>query len=65
MTGTPTEIGEVARRDLVAERAHGLGRRADEDDAGGGAGFGEFRALREEAVARMDGVGLGVAARRG
>ena len=37
-----------------------LRRRADEDDAGRGAGLGEFRALREEAVAGMDGVDLGL-----
>ena len=34
---------DVARRDLVAEIAHRLRRRADEDDAGRGAGLGEFR----------------------
>ncbi len=47
---------EVARRDLVAERAHGLGRGLDEDDAVPSAGFREFRALRQEAIAGMDGV---------
>ena len=57
MTGTPARDGKVARRDLVAEPAHRLGRRADEGDAGGGAGVGEFRAFGEQPVARMDGVG--------
>jgi hypothetical protein len=57
MTGTPASIASVARGDLVAERAHGLGLRADEGDAGGGAGFGEFRAFGEQAVAGMDRIG--------
>ena len=35
------------------------GRRPDEDDAGGGAGFGEFRVLGQEAVAGMNGGGAG------
>ncbi len=51
---------EVARRDLVAEAAHHLGRRADEHDPGRGAGLGELRVLRQEAVARMDGIGAGL-----
>jgi hypothetical protein len=54
MTGTPTSMARFARRDLVAEQPHGLGRRADEDDAGGGAGFGEVGILRQEAVAGMN-----------
>ena len=49
--------GQVARRDLVAQGAHGVGARADEDDAGGGAGLGELGALGEQAVARVDRVG--------
>ena len=57
MTGTPRGDGQLARRDLVAEPAHRLRRRADEGDAGGGAGLGEFRAFGEQPVARMDGVG--------
>ena len=57
MTGTPDRNRELARRDLVAEPAHGLRRRADEGDAGRGAGLGEFGAFGEEAVAGMDGVG--------
>jgi hypothetical protein len=46
--------GEIARRHLVAKPAHGLGPRADEDDAVLGAGIGEFRAFGQQAVARMD-----------
>ena len=65
MTGTPTAMREVARRDLVAERAHGLGPRADEGDAGLGAGLGEFRAFRQEAVAGMDGIRAWQSWRRG
>ena len=53
--------GEIARRDLVAEHAHRVGRGADEGNAGLGAGLGEFRALGEKAVAGMDGVGLRLA----
>ena len=64
MTGTPAADGKVARRDLVAELPHRVGRRADEGDAGERAGLGEFRALGEEPVARMDGVGAGALARR-
>ena len=48
---------QVAGGDLVAQPAHRLRRRPDEDDAGRRAGFGELRALRQEAVARMNGVG--------
>ncbi len=51
--------GEIARRDLVAELAHRIGPRADEDDAGLVAGIDEFRALRQQAVARMDRIGTG------
>ena len=32
-------------------------RRPDEDEPGGGAGFGEVGAFGEKAVARMDGLG--------
>ena len=49
--------GEIARGDLVAEPAHRVGLRPDEGDAGLGAGIGEFRAFRQQPVARMDGVG--------
>ena len=46
---------------LQAHRPHRGRRRADEDDAGGGAGFGEGRVLGEEAVARVDRIGARVA----
>ena len=36
-------LGDLPRRDLVAELAHDLGAGADERDAGVGAGLGEFR----------------------
>ena len=49
---------EIARGDLVAERAHGLRSGPDEEDAMVGAGFREFRALRQKAVTRMDRVDL-------
>jgi hypothetical protein len=47
---------EVARGDLVAERAHRLGPGSDEENAVVGAGFREFRALRQKAVTGMDSV---------
>jgi hypothetical protein len=49
--------GQIARGDLVAEPAHGFGFRADEDDAVGGTGLGEFRTFRQQAVAGVNGVG--------
>ncbi len=52
---------EVARGDLVAELAHRLRRGTDEDDAGVGAGLGELGALRQKAVAGVDGVGAALA----
>src|SRR5262245_35241377 len=48
--------------DLRAHGLDGLGRRADERDALGGAGPGEGGVLAEEAVAGVDGVGAGAAA---
>ena len=51
-------------RGFRAHRADRGRRRADEDDAGRRAGFGEFGILREEAVAGMDRLGAGLAARR-
>ena len=45
---------DFPRRHLVAEQAQRLRPRADEGDAGIGAGFGELRRFGEEAVARMD-----------
>ena len=47
---------ESAGRVLVAEEREGLGRGADEDDAGVGAGPREICALGEEAVAGVEGV---------
>ncbi len=51
--------GEIARGDLVAELAHRLRLRADEDDAVFGAGFRKFRAFGEKTIARMDRIGAG------
>ena len=45
--------------DLVAHQLDGLGGRADEGDPGGGTAAGEGRVLGQEAVARVDGVGIG------
>jgi len=53
--------GEVARRDLVAEAAHGDRARPDEGEAGGEAGGGEIRVLGEESIAGMDRVGARLA----
>ena len=44
---------------LAAHRADGRCRRADEDDAGRGAGLGELVVLRQEAVARVHGLRAG------
>ncbi len=46
-------------RSLRSHGAHGGGRGADEDNAGCIAGFDEFRVLRQEAVAGMDGFRTG------
>ena len=46
-------------RDLVAHRCDRAGRRADEGQAGVGAGPGERGVLGQEPVARVDGVGAG------
>ena len=51
----------VARRDLVAQRAHDLGARADPAQAGRHHGIGEVGVLGQEAVTRVDGVDTGVA----
>ncbi len=50
--------GEVTGGDLVAETAHRVRPRSDKDDSGLGAGIGEFRALRQQAIARMDRIHL-------
>ncbi len=47
------------RGGLAAHRADGGSRRADEDDAGGRAGFGEILVLRQETVARVHGLRAG------
>ena len=44
---------------LAAHAAHGVGRGADELDAGLADGLGEVGVLGQEAVARMDAVGAG------
>ena len=48
---------DLARAGLRAHRVDRLRRRADEDDAGLGAGAGEVGVLGEEAVARVDRLG--------
>ena len=52
--------GKIARSHLVAELPHGFRRRPDEDDAGVATGLGKLRAFRQEAIARVNGVGLGL-----
>ncbi|OIQ81148.1 hypothetical protein GALL_370930 [mine drainage metagenome] len=54
---------QFARGVLEAEGAHLRRRGADEVDAGGLAGFGEIRVLRQEAVAGMDGLRAGLPGR--
>ena len=51
--------GRHASRYLVSQRAHHLRFRPDEGDAGRGAGIGEVRIFRQEAIAGMDGIDLG------
>ena len=55
----PASSRDVAGGVLQAEGSHLRGRGPDEDDAGGGAGFGEVGIFAEEAVAGMDGLGAG------
>ena len=50
---------DAAGGDLVAERRHHIGWRADEDHIVGFDRARKFGALREEAVTRMNGVGAG------
>ena len=56
-------LRELLGLDLVAHRRDRVGRRADEGDAGFLERFGEARPLRQEAVARMHGLGAGRLAR--
>ena len=49
--------GDLASFDLVAHESHDVGIGADEDEVVGLAGFCQFGALREEAVAGVYGVG--------
>jgi hypothetical protein len=63
ITGTPASMAAL-RATPCCRAAHGIGGRADEDDAGGVAGIDEFRAFGQEAVARMDGVGAAFLATR-
>ena len=49
-------LGDAAGRNLVAEQVDGVRRGADPGQAGAGDGAGELGVLRQEAVARVDGV---------
>ena len=51
---TPAFAASFCRFDLVAHGADRVGRRTDEDDAGGVQRLGEAGVLAEEAIARMD-----------
>ncbi len=53
-------LGQFASRHLVAEATHHIAIRADEGNAGLGAGVREFGIFGQEAVARMDGIDLGL-----
>src|SRR5690348_386102 len=57
-------LHRLDRLDLVAHQADHLGGRADEDEAGLLHLFGEIGALGQEAVARMDRLGVGNFRRR-
>ncbi len=54
----PGRLGDLARRDLVAERIDRLGRRADEDDPGVATLARKGSTLGQQAVAGVDGVDL-------
>src|SRR5690606_2453919 len=54
-------LHEGLRLILHAHQTRGARGRAHERDAGSRAAFGEFSALRQETVARMDGLGAGCA----
>ena len=62
--GTPAAATVRRARDLVAHPADRLGRRADERDVALLADLGEVGVLGQEAVARMDRVGVGDLGRR-
>ncbi len=49
-------MGEGAGGGFVAHHVEQFGTRADEDDAGLGAGAGEVGVFREKTVARVDGI---------
>ncbi len=53
----PGLLRDAAGAGLVAQRAHRLGARADEGDAGGVAGVDEFGVFRQQAIAGVDRVG--------
>ena len=66
VAGDRADLGrqrELLRRDLVAHRLDRVGLRADEDDAFLLERSAERRVLRQEAVARVHGLGAGVLAR--
>ena len=52
----PGRHRQVAGGDFIAERAHDIGRRADEDDPRLRTRLGEFRVLGQEAVTGVDGI---------
>ncbi len=60
----PDLLGDVARRDLVAERLDGLRARADPDQAGADHRPRELGVLGEEPVAGVDGIGARAAGDR-
>jgi hypothetical protein len=57
--GTPELDHGLLGRDLVAHHADRLGRRPDEDEAALLDAFGEVGVLAQEAVAGVDGLGVG------
>ncbi len=57
-------LGQLLGLDLVAHCRDGIGRRADEGDVFLGQSLHEARALGQEAIARMHGLGPGLLGRR-
>ena len=58
--GTPAALAAAIARALLPVSVEHVGGRADEGDAGVGAGLGERGVLRQEAVAGVDRVGAGL-----
>ena len=57
----PGGLGHVARRNLVAQRSHYVGIRADKGDARVGTGIGKVWVFRQKTITGMNGINPGIA----